>query len=80
MDPVWIRSSVWYQMGPLMKVIPYGTVPFQFRTSPVYTQVIRFIVDLIPNGSERVRCRVKVALNLARDLMNFGQLLDQSVC
>ena len=21
-DPVWIRSALWYQIGPLMKVIP----------------------------------------------------------
>ena len=34
-DLVRIGSAVWYQMGPLMKVIPYGTVPFQFQTSPV---------------------------------------------
>ena len=30
-----IRSAVWYQMGPLLKVILHGTVPFQFRTGPV---------------------------------------------
>ena len=35
MDPVRIRSAIRYQMGPLMKVIPYGTVPFQSRTDPV---------------------------------------------
>ena len=29
-DPVRIGSAIWYQMGPLMKVIP-----FQFRTGPV---------------------------------------------
>ena len=34
-DPVRIRSAGWYKMGPLMKVIPYGTVPFQFRTGPM---------------------------------------------
>ena len=34
-DPVGIRSAIWYQMGPLMKVIPYRTVPFQFRTGPM---------------------------------------------
>ena len=34
-DPVWFGSAIWYQMGPLMKVILYGTVPFQFRTGPV---------------------------------------------
>ena len=36
-DPVRIGSAIaiWYQMGPLMKVILYGTVPFQFRTGPV---------------------------------------------
>ena len=30
-DPVWIRSALWYQMGPLMKVIPYGTILFKFE-------------------------------------------------
>ena len=30
-----IESAIWYQMVPLMKVIPYGTVPFQYRTGPV---------------------------------------------
>ena len=34
-DPVRIGSAIWYEMSPLMKVIPYGTVPFQFRTGPV---------------------------------------------
>ena len=34
-DPVWIGSAIWYQMGPLMKVILCGTIPFQFRTGPV---------------------------------------------
>ena len=34
-DPVRIGSAIWYQMGPLMKVIIYGTVPIQFRTGPV---------------------------------------------
>ena len=34
-DPVWIGSAIWYQMGPIMKLIPYGTVPFQFRTGPM---------------------------------------------
>ena len=29
-DPVRIGSAIWYQIGPLMKVIPYRTVPFQF--------------------------------------------------
>ena len=26
-DPVRIRSAIWYQMGPLINVIPYKTVP-----------------------------------------------------
>ena len=58
--PIRIRSAVWYQMGPLMKmkVIPYGTVPFQFRTGSVKTgmtpQVIRTIADPIPNISDPV--------------------------
>ena len=34
-DPVWIGSAIWYQMGSLMKVFPYETIPFQFQTSPV---------------------------------------------
>ena len=34
-DPIRIGSAIWYQMGPLMKVIPYGTVPFQFRIGTV---------------------------------------------
>ena len=33
-DPVRIGSTVWYQMGPLMKVIPYGTVPFHLEPVP----------------------------------------------
>ena len=33
-DPVRIGSPIWHQMGPLMKVISCGTVPFQFRTGP----------------------------------------------
>ena len=36
-DLVRIGSAIWYQMGPLMEVILCGTtVPFQFRTGPVY--------------------------------------------
>ena len=34
-DPVRIGSAIWHQMGPLMKVISYGTVPFLFQTGPV---------------------------------------------
>ena len=34
-DPVRIVSAIWYQVGPLMKVILCGTVLFQFRTGPV---------------------------------------------
>ena len=34
-DPILIGSAIWYQLGPLMKVILCGTVPFQFRTGPV---------------------------------------------
>ena len=34
-DPVRIGSAIWYQMGPLMKMILFGTVPFQFRTGLV---------------------------------------------
>ena len=34
-DAVRIGSAIWYQTGPLMKVILFGTVPFQFRTGPV---------------------------------------------
>ena len=33
--PDWIGSAIWYQMGPLMKVILCGTVQFKFKTSPV---------------------------------------------
>ena len=39
-DPL---AAIWYQMSPLMKVIPYGTVPFQFQTGPA--ERIRAIVD-----------------------------------
>ena len=45
-DPVRIRSAIWYQMGPLMKVILCGTVLFHFRTGPVYTEWIRSQTDL----------------------------------
>ena len=38
-DPVRIGSAIWYQMGQL-KVILCGTVPFHFRTGPVYTEWI----------------------------------------
>ena len=34
-DPVRILNAICYQMGPLMRVILSGTVPFQFRTGPV---------------------------------------------
>ena len=34
-DPVRIGSDISYQIGPLMKVILCGTLPFQFRTGPV---------------------------------------------
>ena len=34
-DLVWIGSAILYQMGPLMKVILYETVPFQFLIGPV---------------------------------------------
>ena len=45
-DPVWVGSAIWYQIGPLMNVIQYGTVPFQFRTGPVQTEWIRSQTDL----------------------------------
>ena len=57
-DPVQIGSAIWFQMGPLVKVILYGTEPFQFRTGP------GSIVDPIPNGSKHVRSRVNVASRL----------------
>ena len=31
-DPIRIGSAIWYQIGPLMKVILCGIVPFQFIT------------------------------------------------
>ena len=34
-DPVRIGSAIWYQTGPLMKVILCRTVLFQFRTGSV---------------------------------------------
>ena len=37
-DLVWIRSALWYQMGPLMKVIPYETILFKFE--PVLSKQI----------------------------------------
>ena len=37
-DPVRIRSAIWYQLDPLMKVILCGTIPFHFRTGPVQTE------------------------------------------
>ena len=45
-DPVRIGSAIWYQMGPLMKVILWGTLLFQFETSPVWTEWIRSQTDL----------------------------------
>ena len=30
-DSVWFGSAIWYQMGPLMTVILYGTIPFSFE-------------------------------------------------
>ena len=62
-DPVRIGSAYWSQMGPLMKVILCGTVPFQFRTGHVYTDWIRARMDPIPNGSEHIRSRVNVAFS-----------------
>ena len=29
--PVWISSALWYQIGPLMKVISHGTILFKFE-------------------------------------------------
>ena len=35
-DPVLIGLiAIWNQMDPFMRAIPYGTVPFQFRTGPL---------------------------------------------
>ena len=61
-DPVWIGSVICYQMGPLMKLIPYGTVPIQFRIGPVQSEWISTKVDPIPNGSAHIRSHVNVAL------------------
>ena len=47
-----IRSALWYQIGPLVKVILHETVLFQFQT----------IVDPIPNGPEHIQTRVNLAL------------------
>ena len=33
-DPVHSGSAIWYQMGPLTKVIPYRTIPFKFEPVP----------------------------------------------
>ena len=57
-DTVWIGSAVWYQMGPLTKVIPYGTVPFQFRTGPNVNRL-----NPMSNGPEHIRSRVNLALD-----------------
>ena len=48
-DRVGIGSAIWYQMGPLMKVILYGTVPFQFRTC--VNKVDPYLSGPIPNES-----------------------------
>ena len=40
-------SSVWCQLGPIMKVILYGTIPFQFQKGPK--------TEWIPNGSEHIQ-------------------------
>ena len=61
-DPVRVGSAIWYQMGPLMKVILCGTIQFQFRTGPVSTECIRTRLDPISDGSEHIRSRVNVAL------------------
>ena len=34
-DPVRIGSAIWHQMGPLVKGILCGTIPFQFKTGTV---------------------------------------------
>ena len=52
-DPVRIGSAIWYQMGPLIRVIRYGTVSNWSRVN---------IVDPIPNRSEHIRSHVIVAL------------------
>ena len=52
-NPVRIVSGT--KMSPLMTEIPYETVPFQFRTGPVYRPWIRTIVDPIPNVSECIQ-------------------------
>ena len=61
-DSVRIGSAICYQMGSLIKAIPYGTAAFQFQTSPVQTDWICTIVDLIPNGYEHIRSPVNIAL------------------
>ena len=53
-DPVWIRSALWYQIGPLMKVIPCGPKLFKYEPALCKTDYIHTTVDLIPNRSERM--------------------------
>ena len=65
-NPVRIGSAIWYQMGPLMKVIPYRTVPFprdRFSFEPVQCKRSGSIMDRIHNGSEHIRSCVNVALD-----------------
>ena len=44
--PVWIGSAIWYQMSPLMKVTPYGTVLVPCKQNGSVPQWIRSQMDL----------------------------------
>ena len=70
-DPLRIRSAIWYQMGPLMKVILSGTVPVQNRS-----RINR--VDPYQSGSDPKRtltysmpCKRCLKQNLRRRLHKY---------
>ena len=78
-DPVWIGSAVWYQMGPLMKVIPLWS-----RTFPVWNRHHVNRVDTTPkriwtypipckhNLHVQMKCFLVLLLNL-RKQQKFGR-------
>ena len=76
-DPVRIGSAIWYQMGPLMKVIPYEP----YRSSSNRSHVNRedpYHSRSDPNGSEYIQSRVNVAVNVYLNL-HFDFLLLNKV-
>ena len=63
-DSVRIGSAIWYQMGPIMKLILCGTGPFHFGTCSLVNSVDPYQSGSDPSGSEHIQSRVNVALDI----------------